>query len=137
MDNTAYYSRPPTGPFVPEERTYRYLFGYLHLFSFAWIGVIVWMLYGMQTDPAMHSPSPGPVYAVSALFLLIGLYGQLTGWVERIKLGPQGIEWIDWKGQVRVRASLDQIRKVRVVRGKYFSCAIETDNGSVMTSPYM
>lgn len=128
----------PLSPFIPKERTFRYTFGYMHLFSFVWVGAIFWMAHGILTTPTSPGSSPPAVMLVGLLFFLApGIWMQMTGWIEQIRLGPDGIQWIDWKGKTRAKATLDQIREIIMNRGETSSIQIETDNGSVKASSYL
>jgi flagellar biogenesis protein FliO len=124
----------PFSPFVPAERTFRYLFSGFHLFSFIWIGALIAGGRSAFFDPKTQGTQAIPGILGILCFMLPGVWMQMTGWTERIKLGPDGIEWIDWKGKLRAKATLDQIREINIMTGKSRSMQIETDNGSVKAS---
>lgn len=116
---------PRATSYIPSERTFSYRWTYLHFFSLVWcIGAGIYM----------------PLLALVGLpFLGIGVWLQLTGWRERISLGPDGITWIDFLGRTRVQARLDQIREV--IRSKddegYSSLRVVTDEGTVQAASYL
>ncbi len=121
--------------YVPNKRTFRYLLSFLHIFSFLWLGIIMSMVVSFARDPAFVQGSIIPFIVAAVLFGSIGVWMQMTGWIERITLGADGIEWIDWLGRVRVRASLEDIRDVRVIQGsKSRSGEIETRQGPIKFS---
>lgn len=132
----------PKPKFVPQTQTFSYRFGALYIFSFVWIALI--LTFAIAFAIGGFAPRPGaPVDAgfaalflgVLALFLLIGVWMQLTGWNERIDLGPSGIEWTDFRGQSKVRASIDDILDVdEASNGNASWLKITTAQGVVQAS---
>jgi hypothetical protein len=131
-------------PYFPKARTFRYRFGYQHLFSFFWLGWIVWIGIQALTFPKRQT-SDFIIFIVLFLpFTCLGVWAQMTGWIEKIHLDRNGIIWVDWKGEVQVRATLDQIRKVTYVHRrdqdvfwKGDALEIDTDIGMIEASIHL
>lgn len=134
-------SRPPSGQrypkssYVPKPQTFAYRWNAHHLVSFPWIGGMLFVI-----AMFVQSPQRGelPFYAIFAIFLAPGIWMQLAGWQERIRLGPDGIEWIDCLGRSRVRAELDEIVGLEIEEGdETNTLRIETLRGKIPASEYL
>lgn len=118
--------------------TYRYRFSYLHLFSFLWLAMCAFIFGGALTSPSTIKGGIAPFVVGGLAFSAIGVWMQLTGWIERIDLGPQGIVWTDFLGRKRVVAALDEITGMISMRGNHVGVVkIETLHGTVQASSYL
>lgn len=107
------------GSYQPAERSFNYRWSYLHFFSFMWLGVIGLMLFvALFIGPLNGTKETTPffMYVVLFLFALPGVWMQMTGWIEKISIGPAGIVWINWQGKVKIQASLDDIISLETQR---------------------
>lgn len=119
--------RFPVSRYVPTFQVFRPRWGQMHLSSFVWIGTLLYM-----GSKSIDDSGPGVFELALFVFLLPGIWMQLSGWVERISLGPEGIEAIDFLGRSRVRASLEEIVEGETVKGSESSSVqIHTLRGTV------
>lgn len=125
----------PYEGFVPPKTVFHYRLSYLHVFSFIWLGAVGFMGYSALTDTHQNARW----FALALVpFALIGIWLQLTGWVERILIGPDGLTWIDFLGRTRVRAQLNQIVSTDVSSGRRgASIQIHTTVGTIRASSYL
>ncbi|HLK15486.1 MAG TPA: hypothetical protein VKT78_11840 [Fimbriimonadaceae bacterium] len=135
---------PPT--FTPPERTYGYRFGAMHVFSFLWLAVVIgfastFIASGFSPSPGRQPADPGfaaVFLLLLTVFLLIGVWMQLTGWREQISLGASGITWVDYLGRTRVSAALEDILDVDLASSNNASSLkITTTHGVVQASSNM
>lgn len=126
--------RPYQG-FLPPATAYHYRFSYAHVFSFVWLGAVGFMAYSALTDKQQDARW----FALALIpFAAIGVWLQLTGWVERIIIGPQGFVWIDCFGRTRVRAQLNQLVSTDVSESRRSaSLQIHTTVGTIRASSYL
>lgn len=127
----------PAAPLKIEPRTYRYTGSYLHVFSFIWLAACGFIGSGALSATKPGSGSPVPFLLAVFAFASIGIWMQLTGWVERIRVDENGIEWIDFLGRQRVKATLDEIIGLNEIWGRSSTMAIETRQGTVRASSYL
>jgi hypothetical protein len=141
LDHVGGVAQTSTPRYVPAARTYRYRWSYLHLFSFIWLAALGFIFSVPLGNPSMmeNMSLSGQVESLvgGGAVVALGLWMQLTGWVERIRLDADGIEWIDWKGKSRVRASLAQITHMDEEGGEVGSLRIYTTQGTVRASSYL
>ena len=103
--------------------------------------MIGWMGIQTLTFPKRQTSDIIIYLVIMFPFTCIGIWMQMTGWIEKIDLDRNGIMWLDWKGEVHVRATLDQIRKVtslhrreRDAFWKPSALEIDTDLGVIEAS---
>lgn len=91
----------PISSYIPTAQTFMARWGNMHLLSFVWLVGCGWFI--------RETFEEWPFLLGGLLLALPGVWMQLVGWFERIQIGPEGIEFIDFLGRSRVRARLDEI----------------------------
>lgn len=137
VNEPAPVSNEPLNPYYPPESIHTYRFRYLHFFSFIWCGFLLFALSGLFTGQFSNVENPWPMVAGMTPFIAIGVWMQMTGWIERVKLGPGGIEWRDWKGKIRCSASINEIVDYNYQPGEAPYLVVLTKQGEVRFSSYI
>ncbi|MBI1332615.1 MAG: hypothetical protein GC165_07020 [Armatimonadetes bacterium] len=129
----------------PSPMTFTYRWTFMHFFSFLWLGVLLFFasLEAGVWGPRPGGMSPAALYTVLLVFSIPGIWLQMTGWVERIVIGPDGIKWIDWTGKTRMSSPFDDIEGSDTsstysgngVRSE--SLQVYTDHGTIQASSYL
>jgi hypothetical protein len=132
-------------------RTFGYRYCPTHLISFFLIALILLFGAGPYLAANFNNPPTPPLdasflilwYLFLSLFMGLAVWMQLQGWNEKIKIGPDGVEWIDCMGRTRLKAGLDEIQHFeettmssnsgqRVTNGKIY-----TSKGIIQVSSYL
>lgn len=127
----------PVALYYPSERVFHYRYSYLHwmsCFLTGFMGVMVVMLFSGSIS---NADNPWLMLAFMSPFFMMAAWLQLTGWVEQIKLGPNGIEWRDWKGKIRCSVSLNEIVDKLYQPGEAPYYIIETKQGEIRANSYL
>lgn len=117
---------------VSSVKTYDSRWTPLHFVSAFWIFLIL----NAAVSPFLSQWRPNgriapDSFIILGLLLLVSLHFHLATWNQKVRLGPDGIEWTNGLGQVVKRARLDEIKSVEGPSVWRQSIRIETTEGTI------